>query len=108
LDDSVGGVGAGASGVFRGRDTEENHRGDANVGEDPDLFAEALEAVLDHAGHGVDRFGFAEAFLHEERSDEVIDAHPGFGDQAPQRRGAAQPARSLLGESHDPIVGPRW
>ena len=51
LHDAVGGVGARAGGVLGGRDTEQDHRGHAEVGERPHLLAQALLGVLHDARH---------------------------------------------------------
>ena len=73
---------------------EEDHRGDAEVGERPHLLAEALLGVLHDARHRRDRLRRVEPFLHEQRRDQVVDREPGFGHQPPQRGRAAQPAHA--------------
>ena len=47
-----------------------------------------------------DRLGRVDAFLHEQRRDEVVDAEPVLGDQPPQRGRAPQPAEATFGERH--------
>ena len=94
-------VGAGAAGVLVLGDAEEDHRGDAEPGERPDLLAEALLGVLDDAGHRRDRLRVADALLHEERRDQVVDGEPRLGGQAAHRVGAPEPARPVLGEAHE-------
>ena len=83
---------------LRGGDAEEDHRGDAEVGERPHLLAEALLRVLHDARHRRDRLGVVDALLHEERRDEVVDREPGLGDEAAQRGRAAQPAHARARE----------
>ena len=56
--------------------------GNAEIGERAHLLAQALLGVLHDAGHRHDRLGCVDAFLHEQRRDEVVDA----------RRGARRPA----------------
>ena len=67
--------------------------------------------MLHDAGHRHDRLGRVDAFLHEERGDEVVDADAVLRDQAAQRGGAAQPAQAALGERHgrcySRVTGPR-
>ena len=93
-------VGAGAAGVLVLGDAEQDHRGDAEARERADLLAEALLGVLEDAGHRTDRLRVADAGLHEERSDEIVDRQPRLGGQAAHRIGAAKPARPVLGEAH--------
>ena len=104
LHDAVGVVGRRPGGVLRRWDAEEDHRGDAEVGERPHLLAEALLGVLHDAGHRRDRLGCVDALLHEQRRHEVVDREARLGDEPAQRRRAAEPAGSLLGERH----GLRW
>ena len=51
-------------------------------------------------GQAGDGLRLGDALAHEQRGDEVVDREPGLGDQATQRRGAAQPAQPAFGEAH--------
>ena len=51
-----------------------------------------------------DGSGASMPFLHEQRRDEVVDAEPVLGDEAPQRRRAPQPAQAPFGERHGPML----
>ena len=84
---------------FAARDAEEDHARDAEPGELAHLFAQALLRVLHDARHRHDRLGRVDAFLHEERRDEIVDPKPVLGDEPPQRRRAAQPAQPPFGKA---------
>ena len=53
-------------------------------------------------GHRADRLGRVDAFLDEQRRDEIVDADLVLGDEPPQRGGAPEPAQSPFGERHVP------
>ena len=76
----------GPDGVLVRGHAEQDHGGDAELGQLGDLLAEALAGVLDDAGQRDDRLRLVDALAHEQRSDEVIDAEAGLGDETPQRR----------------------
>ena len=91
---------AGALGVLVGGHPEEDHAGDAEGGQLADLLAERLAGVLHDAGQAGDRLRLGDALAHEQRRHQVVDRDAGLGDEAAQRRGAAQPAQPALGEGH--------
>ena len=100
LHDAVGVVGARAAGVLRGGHAEQDDRGHTEIGQRPHLLAEALLGVLHDAGHRHDRLRRVEAFLHEQRRDQIVDRQPGLGHQPPHRGRAAQPAHAPSRKRH--------
>ena len=74
LHDAVGRVGLRPARVLVRGNAEQHHRGNAEIGERAHLFAQALLRVLHDARHRHDRLGRVDAFLHEQRRDEVVDA----------------------------------
>ena len=107
LDDALRVERRTAGGVLRRRQTEQHHRPDAETGQLGDLLAEALPAVLDHAGQRPDRLWLADVLANEERGDEIARAHGRLGDQVAQRRRPAQPAgpagRERRGHGRSPL-----
>ena len=93
-----------AAGVLGGRDPEQHHGRDAEIGERPHLFAQALLRVLHDAGHRRDRFGRVDALLHEQRRDEVIEPDAMLRHQTAERGRAPQPAHPVLGKGHRSMV----
>ena len=106
LHDAVGGVGARAAGVLRRGNAEEDHRGNAEVGERPHLLAQALLGVLHHAGHRGDRLGRVDPLLHEQRRDEVVDRRDVSPRRGARGRSAAQaPRGDVRGTACDQATG---
>jgi hypothetical protein len=102
LDDAVGVIPARAASVLVGRDPEEDHAGNPEVGQRPHLLPQALLGVLHHARHRRDRLGIVDPFLHEQRRDEVVHGEPGLGHHPPDGRRAPEPAGALFRECHGP------
>ena len=101
LHHSVGRVRRAAARILGRRNTEQDHARDSQIGERAHLLAEALLRVLHHTRHRLDRLRFANALLHEERRDEVVDVQASLGHEPPEGRRSAQAARPLFGEAHD-------
>ena len=78
-----------ADGILGGRDTEQDHRADAEVGQSRRLrLRRLLAGVLHDPGQRArSDCGVVDALAHEQRGDQVADARPGS-----RRRGRAAPA----------------
>ncbi len=89
---------------FDCRDAEQHDRGDAEVGELADLLPQRLTRVLQDAGQRADRLRLVDAFADEERSDEIVDADLGLGDETSHRGRAAKATGSTRGKRHTGIL----
>ena len=83
---------------------EQHDRGDAEVRELAHLLAQRLTRVLHDAGQRGDRLWLVDAFTHEERRDEVVDAQLRLGDETAERGRAPEPAGPARGEGHPRIL----
>ena len=104
LHDAVGRVGLRAAGVLVRRDAEEHDRGYTEPGQRAHLLAQAFLRVLHDTRHRSNRLGRVDAFLHEQRRDQIVDAHVMLGDEPPERRRTAKPAHPVFGERHGSIL----
>src|ERR1017187_9755923 len=91
-------VGGRAAGVLDRRDAEEHEPTDARLHRLGGGLTQAVPGVLDDAWHGTHRLRLADSFLDEQRQHQVGRLDAGLGDEAPKRRGAAQPARPCCGK----------
>jgi len=68
-------------------------------------LAQRLDRVLELARHRRDRDRVGDAFLHEQRGDQVGRLERGLAHERTHRRRAAEAARSVDGEGHQARKG---
>jgi hypothetical protein len=93
LNDSVRIPCLGTFAVLQHRHTEEDHGLDAEVGQLTHLVAETLAGVLNDTREGTDWLRNVDPLADEERSNEIVDAQPGLGDEISKRPAGTKPAR---------------
>ncbi len=98
LGDALGIVGGRAGRVLLVGDTEDEEPADPVGGEFPRLLPQRLEGVLHVPRHGRDRLRGVDAFLHEDRSDQVAREDVDLPDELPQGRRPAEAPGSVEGE----------
>ena len=94
LDDAVVGPGGAADGVLRLRDAEEQDGRHAVVEGGLGGVDQAVDRVLEDAGHRADGLGDPLPGAHEQRQDEVVRRKAGLPDHPAEHRGAAEAAES--------------
>ena len=110
LDDPIAIARPRSDRVLMGRNSEEHHRADTEIGELAHLGHERVDGVLHHSGKRRDRLGPVDALAHEERRDEVGGVEPGLGDEVAHRGCPAEATGTVLGEAaltHGRMVRPR-
>ena len=100
LRDPVGVPGLGSLCVLALRNSEQHESADAARGDLCGLLAERLQRVLGLSRHGGDRDRFGDAFLHEQRRDQLTGSQVGLADQRAEGGGATHASGSLLREAH--------
>src|SRR5712692_820472 len=92
--------GAGPLCVLVVGNAEEDHRAHAGGARGLGLLDDQVDRELRDAGHGPDRLAHSPAADGEQRKDEVRRLDARLAHQGAERRGAAQAAGAVRGETH--------
>ena len=93
--------GLGPLGVLAHRHPEQHERANAGLGDLDRLLAQRFERVLELAGHGGDGDRLVDAFLGEERRDQIAGVERGLSDQRSERGCPPEPPGTRRGVAHD-------
>ena len=91
----------GPLGVLARRHPEQHERANAGLGDLDRLLAQRFERVLELAGHRGDGDRLVDAFLGEQRRDQIAGVERGLSDQRSQRGCAPEPPGTRRGVAHD-------